>query len=183
MGFNFVQITPNMALGGNSGMESVVVLTNLLHAHLSATEFNSPSRHTLNQIFQQYQDQRLPRMKHILEFSRLITRTQAWDNWFLKMVSIWVLPYLPERKLSNDLGEIIRKAPMLDFVPLGDWEQGKIEWEDMKVRDEKGEGKGLWGSGVKGMQARVLMGVALLLSSVLWILSAKGMVKGLLVWA
>ncbi|KAL9597889.1 MAG: hypothetical protein Q9219_004842 [cf. Caloplaca sp. 3 TL-2023] len=121
-----------MALGGNSGMESVIVLTNLLHAQLAATNYRPPSRHTLDNLFQRYQDQRLPRMKHILEFSRLITRTQAWDTWLLKMISIWVLPYLPKRKLADDLGEIIRKAPMLDFVELGDWQDGRLEWEDMK---------------------------------------------------
>ncbi|KAL8976008.1 MAG: hypothetical protein Q9205_007905 [Flavoplaca limonia] len=126
------KITPNMALGGNSGMESVVVLTNLLHRTLASTSPSKPSHDALTQAFQAYQDQRLPRMRHIMKFSRLITRTQAWDNWFLKMVSIWVLPYLPERKLANDLGEIIRKAPMLDFVPLGDWDEGLMEWEDMK---------------------------------------------------
>ena len=113
-------------------MESVVVLTNLLHRTLASTSHSKPSSDALTQAFQAYQDQRLPRMRHIMEFSRLITRTQAWDNWFLKIVSIWVLPYLPQRKLANDLGEIIRKAPMLDFVPLGDWDEGLMEWEDMK---------------------------------------------------
>ncbi|KAL9003537.1 MAG: hypothetical protein Q9188_003595 [Gyalolechia gomerana] len=177
------KITPILALGGNSGMESVVVLTNLLHANLSAADFISPSRHTLNCLFQRYQDQRLPRMKHIMEFSRLITRTQAWDNWILKMVSIWVLPYLPQRKLANDLEEIIRKAPMLDFVPLGEWKQGRLEWEDMKLNDgREGEKKDLV-PGLKGLQAKVLMATALVLSSLLWVLSAKGFVKWLVIQA
>ncbi|CAL8575779.1 hypothetical protein XPA_001683 [Xanthoria parietina] len=129
------KITPNLALGGNSGMESVVVLTNLLHSILTSHSPSKPSHDALTKVFQSYQDQRLPRMRQIMEFSRLISRTQAWDNWILKMLSIWVLPYLPQRKLANDLGEIIRKAPMLDFVPLGDWKKGLMEWEDMK--DEK----------------------------------------------
>ncbi|KAL9030775.1 MAG: hypothetical protein Q9196_001125 [Gyalolechia fulgens] len=173
------KITPNMALGGNSGMESVVVLTNLLHTHLSATNFNSPSRHTLNSLFQQYQDQRLPRMKHIMEFSRLISRTQAWDNWILKMFTIWVLPYLPQRKLADDLGEIIRKAPMLDFVPLGEWKEGRLEWEDMKVKDGRERKTKTLVPRSRGLQGKALLGTALVLSSLLWALSAKGLVKGL----
>lgn len=172
---SFSQITPNMALGGNSGMESVVVLTNLLHRTLASNSPSKPSPDALTQAFQAYQDQRLPRMRHIMEFSRLITRTQAWDNWFLKMVSIWVLPYLPQRKLANDLGEIIRKAPMLDFVPLGDWDEGLMEWEDMKQEKEPKKG------GVAKELFRELpisaLWVALLVGLLFWGLSRSASMK------
>ncbi|KAL9008627.1 MAG: hypothetical protein Q9173_006265 [Seirophora scorigena] len=171
----FSQITPNMALGGNSGMESVVVLTNLLHRTLASDSPSKPSQDALTQAFQAYQDQRLPRMRHVMEFSRLITRTQAWDKWFLKMMSIWVLPYLPQRKLANDLGEIIRKAPMLDFVPLGDWDEGLMEWEDMKQeKDPKKDGlaKELF----RAPPASVLW-VALLVGLLFWGLSKSASMK------
>ncbi|KAL8847074.1 MAG: hypothetical protein Q9221_007861 [Calogaya cf. arnoldii] len=171
------KITPNMALGGNSGMESVVVLTNLLHRNLASSSPSKPSSHALTQVFQTYQDQRLPRMRHIMEFSRLITRTQAWDNWFLKMLSIWVLPYLPQRKLANDLGEIIRKAPMLDFVPLGDWEDGLMEWEDMKREKEPKKD----GTAIELFRELPIsfLWVALLVGVLLWGLSKSASVKRL----
>ncbi|KAI4086322.1 MAG: hypothetical protein LQ344_007645 [Seirophora lacunosa] len=171
------KITPNMALGGNSGMESVVVLTNLLHRTLASDSPSKSSLHALTQAFQAYQDQRRPRMRHIMEFSRLITRTQAWDNWFLKMMSIWVLPYLPQRKLANDLGEIIRKAPMLDFVPLGDWDEGLMEWEDMKQKKEpKQDGAAI---GLFRELPLSALWVAMLVGLLFWGLSKTASVKSL----
>lgn len=158
-------------------MESVVVLTNLLHRTLASDSPSKSSLHALTQAFQAYQDQRRPRMRHIMEFSRLITRTQAWDNWFLKMMSIWVLPYLPQRKLANDLGEIIRKAPMLDFVPLGDWDEGLMEWEDMKQKKEpKQDGAAI---GLFRELPLSALWVAMLVGLLFWGLSKTASVKSL----
>ena len=161
-----------MALGGNSGMESVVVLTNHLRRMLEQQQHGArPSKTTLNATFQAYQDERLPRMRRIMEFSSLISRVQAWDNPFLKWVSIYLLPYLPERKLANDLGEIIRKAPKLDFVPLGQWNEGLLEWEDMKVHETK--------TADTLPYARLpLFGAMLVVSSLVWILNSRGMLYG-----
>ncbi|KAI4279288.1 MAG: hypothetical protein L6R38_005070 [Xanthoria sp. 2 TBL-2021] len=175
----FSQIAPNMTLGGNSGMESVVVLTNLLHRTLASHSSSKPSHEALTKVFQAYQDQRLPRMRHIMEFCRLISRTQAWDNWFLKMLSIWVLPYLPQRKLANDLGEIIRKAPMLDFVPLGDWNEGLMEWEDMK-EEKKAKKDGVTNGVLKKFPVASLW-VALLVGLLFWGLSKSVSVKRLVI--
>ncbi|KAL8671459.1 MAG: hypothetical protein Q9168_004047 [Polycauliona sp. 1 TL-2023] len=165
------KVTPNIALGGNSGMESVVVLTNVLRRILLASGSSSsssckPSLEALTEGFQAYQDQHLPRMRHIMEFSRLVTRTQAWDSWGLKMLSIWVVPYLPQRKMANDLGEIIRTAPKLDFVPLGDWDDGLLEWEDMEQetgpKTHRGAGDVLKGWPVPSLWIAVLAGLLLL---------------------
>ena len=77
-----------MAVGGNPGMESVVVLINSLHRTLASHSPSKPSYDAWTKVFQSYQDQRLPHMCHIMEFSRLISRTQAWDNWIWKMLSV-----------------------------------------------------------------------------------------------
>lgn len=70
---------------------------------------------------------------------------------------------------------------MWDFVPLGEWKQGRLEWEDMKLKDgREGKKKDLV-LGFKGLQAKVLIATALVLSSLLWVLSAKGFVKGLVI--
>ena len=167
----FFQITPNMALGGNSGMESVVVLTNHLRRMLDQQRGGRPSKTSLNTTFQAYQDERLPRMRRIMEFSSLISRVQAWDNPFLKWMSIYFLPYLPERKLANDLGEIIRKAPKLDFVPLGPWNESRLEWEDTKVEEANKVGTLQYAQ-------LPLFGTMLVMSSLVWILNSKGMLHG-----
>ena len=166
------QITPNIALGGNSGMESVVVLTNLLNRTLKEHQGGRLSRATINAVFHEYQEIRLPRMRHIMNFSSLVSRTQGWDNWLLKATSIYIMPYLPQRKLANDLGEIIRKAPSLDFVPLGPWNKGLLEWEDVQKSQLVGK-TGQKTLTVGRAQMSLLGGGLLAISWLLWALNSK----------
>ena len=165
------QITPNMALGGNSGIESVVVLTNHLRRMLEEQYGGRPSTANIDTTFKAYQDERLPRMRQIMEFSSLVSRVQAWDNLLLKWMSIYFIPYLPKRKMANDLGEIIRKAPKLDFVPLGQWNESLLEWEDMKDEETKK-------AGMLQYAQLPLFGVVLVIPSLFWILNSRGMLHG-----
>ena len=166
----FFQMTPNMALGGNSGIESVVVLTNHLRRMPEQQRGGRIGKTSLDTTLQAYQDERLPRMRRIMEFSSLISRVQAWDNVFLKWLSIYFLPYLPERKLADYLGEIIREAPKLDCVPVGPWNKSRLEWEDTKVEEAKKAG---W---LQYAQLP-LFGAMLVMSSLVWILNARGMLQ------
>ncbi|KAL8662412.1 MAG: hypothetical protein Q9202_004733 [Teloschistes flavicans] len=70
-------VTPNIALGGNSSMESVVVLCNHLRQMMVHQCGARPSPATLRNTVAAHQDERKPRMKHIMEYSSLITSVQA----------------------------------------------------------------------------------------------------------
>ncbi|KAL8911259.1 MAG: hypothetical protein Q9171_003557 [Xanthocarpia ochracea] len=132
------KVTPNIALGGNSSMESVVVLCNHLRQMMGHQCGAKPSLATLNKTFAAYQRERQPRVKHIMEYSSLITSVQAWRTPFYKFIGTWVLPLQPDRAVADQLGEIIRGAPKLDFVDVQGFRSGRLPWKD------EGPKKGLW---------------------------------------
>jgi 2-polyprenyl-6-methoxyphenol hydroxylase-like FAD-dependent oxidoreductase len=110
------KVTPNIALGGNSTMESVVVLCNHLERTLAAHHGGRVSRATLGRVFGQYQRDREKRMHEIMELSSLITRVQAWDGILPKALACWVLPFQADHKLE------------VDRV----FGRGRLAWEDEK---------------------------------------------------
>lgn len=121
-------------------MESIILLTNHLNRCLTHHAGARPSRHTLGALFAAYQRERVPRMTEILKFSTLLTRLQAWDGALMRVFATWVLPYQQDRKVADQLGEIIRRASRLDFVDVGEgFERGRIGWADEEEDKGKGE--------------------------------------------
>ncbi|XXH00682.1 hypothetical protein Hte_007032 [Hypoxylon texense] len=134
------KVTPNIALGGNSAMESIVVLCNHLNAMLLEHEGAKPSRATLNKVFQAYQAERHGRLQEILAVSAHATRMQAWDNWLYKFVAMWVMPFLPSSMIMNQLGTIMTPAPRIDYVPCIGFPKGRMGWkhpDDEDLLDSK----------------------------------------------
>ena len=112
-------------------MESVIVLCNHLHRTLAEHAGARPSRAALNSMFAAYQKEREPRMNEVMQFSSMLTKLQAWDNVFLRFLATWVIPYQPDRRIADQMGELIRKAPKLDFVDVGpEFAKGKMAWAD-----------------------------------------------------
>lgn len=155
-------------------MESIIVLTNHLHWCLVHHAGACPSRHTLATLFAAYQYERAPRMAKILDFSALLTRLQAWDGVLMRVLTTWVLPYQRDRSIADQLGEIIRTAPRLEFVGVGkDFERGRMEWADEegergKVGKVKSEGRALLGS-----QMVQLLGAMSALMGFVWLMAVK----------
>lgn len=110
-------------------MESIALLTNLVRRAVKAHPNVRPSRAELREVFQQYQDRRVGRMKKIMEFSGLITRVQAWDGFLMKFAAKVILPYQNKTQLGKDIGDIIKDAEKLDFVPLKS-RGGRIPWKN-----------------------------------------------------
>lgn len=162
------QITPNIALGGNTGMESVASLVNLINKAVKSHSEGKPSKAVLSAIFQEYQEQRIPRTRKIMKFANMITRVQAWDGIWMKFRALWVLPYQSEQKLAQDLADIIKGGVKLDFVPIEEYRNRKTRWDD----EEKLKVVKFWGEGpqslVKGQQVS-LLGMLVILSSALWL--------------
>ena len=70
-------------------------------------------------------------MKEIMDFSSLLTKLQAWDSVLLRFLATWVIPYQPDRRVADQLGDLIRKAPKLDFADVGPgFARGKLAWAD-----------------------------------------------------
>lgn len=110
-------------------MESVTVLTNLLRkAVVDKKGQGKPTASELRRVFEEYQTQQLPRAQAIFDLSSFVSRVHAWDSFWLKFTSMYIAPRSDPRALPDGLGEIMRAAPVLDFVPVGKWPEGRLEW-------------------------------------------------------
>lgn len=128
-------MTPNVGLGGNSSMESVAVLANLLNKEVKQHPDSKPDAGAIESLLAKYQAQRSVRMQQVIDFSGLATRIQAWDNLWYKALSR-IVPLLPDNTFALQAGKLIKAASKLDYVPLPDDMKGTIVWEDDEL-DEK----------------------------------------------
>lgn len=70
-------------------------------------------------------------MKDTMALSLLLTRVQAWNNILLKGLTTWILPYQLDHKLTDQMAELTRRAPKLDYVPISkDMFKGWVKWMD-----------------------------------------------------
>lgn len=125
-------------------MESVVVLCNQLRQMMVNQSGAKPSLATLNKAFATYQKQRQERVKHIMDYSGLITNVQAWRKPMYKLLANWLLPLQPDRAVADQLGKLIRNAPKLDFVDVTSFPSGRLPWaddENRKAEKQKQEQK------------------------------------------
>lgn len=115
------KVTPNIALGGNTAMEGVVVLCNHLqralakHVDSLGAPFKPITRAALMDCFEAYKNQHRRRVLAIMTLSRVITGAQAWETPIAKFLALRVLPMLPDRTLAAILGLIIGSAPKVEF--------------------------------------------------------------------
>jgi hypothetical protein len=119
-----------MAFGGNSGLESIAVLTNLLCRRLVSNNWARPSATELEKLLSTYQAERVDRMKHIMQFSGEVTKVQAWHRPLDKLFATWLVPVLPDRTFGDQLGRIISGAPKLDFIDTAAFPSGRMPWQD-----------------------------------------------------
>lgn len=143
-------MTPNVGLGGNSSMESVVVLANLLHKAVKQHRNGKPDAGAIESLLAGYQAERSVRMQQVIDFSGLATKVQAWDNIWYKALSR-IMPLLPDNTFALQAGKLIKAASKLDYVPLLDDMKGTVKWEDDEL-DEKSK---------RGEQAKSLLSWAM----------------------
>jgi hypothetical protein len=89
-----------------------------------------PSRAVLVAAFKKYQEERIPRMQKILEFSSMVSNVSAWNGLTNKLLALYVFPLADKAAMSNQIGAIIREAPKLDFLPTPTYRKRKIPWRD-----------------------------------------------------
>ncbi|PKS05449.1 hypothetical protein jhhlp_008825 [Lomentospora prolificans] len=122
----------NLALGGNTAIESVVSLVNKLHA-LDKSE--SPlSTKNLEAAFTAYQRERQPRAKYAIRMSGLLLRY----SWLLARILTLIGKF---SSLENDrmvadkiFAGIPRPGLVLDFAPESHPRAGKIPWDLKTVK-------------------------------------------------
>ncbi len=111
-----------------------------------------------------------------MKFANLITRVQAWDGFWMKLMALWVVPFQSEKKLGQDLADIIKGGVKLDFVPIGEYRKKKILWDDEAQPEMVTSGERLW-SLVKQPEVPML-GLLVALSSALWLMGGNALLVG-----
>ncbi len=112
-------MTPNFALGANCALESAVVLVNkLVSLDRTITENGRPDALTITKLFDEYQTERLPRMKEAFEASHLMTRLHAYDGLVNHFTMRVMVPLLGQATFADKLAELISGAPKFDFLPV-----------------------------------------------------------------
>lgn len=61
---------------------------------------------------------------------------QVWDGLVPKFMANWVFPLVWDSFVADDLGKIIAGAPMLDYVDCPATIQGRMAWENVKVKED-----------------------------------------------
>ncbi|KAL9595420.1 MAG: hypothetical protein Q9219_006463, partial [cf. Caloplaca sp. 3 TL-2023] len=113
------KVTPNFALGGNMGIESVTALTNELHHLIETTPHGKPTAEAIANSFQRYQDRRVRRVRKIYSVSSFITRLQAYDGILMSYIAQWVVPYLiGDERIADQLCHICATSPKLNFIRI-----------------------------------------------------------------
>ncbi|OOQ83533.1 FAD binding domain protein [Penicillium brasilianum] len=124
------KMTPNVGLGGNSAMESIVLLSNLLNRAIQIHPGGRPDIKLVEQVLSEYQTLTNERMRQIIDFSNLATRIQAWDTLFHKILSR-VVPFLPDTTFAKQAAQLIKASRKLEYVQLPKRAvRGTMPWDD-----------------------------------------------------
>ncbi|KAK6086161.1 2-heptyl-3-hydroxy-4(1H)-quinolone synthase 1 [Seiridium cupressi] len=123
--------TPNIGQGWNCGVQDVVVLVNDLQDTLKTQQGAAPTTEALADIFQKYQDTRLPDLEVCMSAAAGATRAAAWDTWSVWLKDRFITRLLGGNKeaLRQGPGGLISKSRILEFLPEGIALRGAIKWK------------------------------------------------------
>ncbi|KAM7191618.1 hypothetical protein V8F20_009225 [Naviculisporaceae sp. PSN 640] len=125
--------TPISGLGFNAGVQSAVVLTNLLHKALAGP--GAIGKDELKSIFEQYQKRRIWFAKREADLSKRYTRAASWDNPLWKVLDRYILPRINGDTflLKFVVSKIIKDSEVLDFVEEKNFREGHVKWKIGRV--------------------------------------------------
>jgi 2-polyprenyl-6-methoxyphenol hydroxylase-like FAD-dependent oxidoreductase len=128
------KMTPNLALGANNGIESGVVLVNLLHASLQQNSGRPLTTQQIQKVFDAYQGERYNSAWWSMNLTGFYTRMAAWSNVFFQLVVKYVNPRLGDDGVADYLlGPIVRNGHVLEFAKEEAFASGKMPWKYGKV--------------------------------------------------
>ncbi|KAL2220239.1 hypothetical protein M432DRAFT_608525 [Thermoascus aurantiacus ATCC 26904] len=130
MGDAIHKTTPNYGQGANLAYESVARLTNLLHSLLQKNP--NPTLAEIKDVFETIDRKHRPRAKEVVKVGGTLTRIEAHDNRFFKVLAQHVLPRLSDKTKLKAYFKYARQAPTLDFLPLPQKDEGPKPRQKMR---------------------------------------------------
>jgi hypothetical protein len=110
------KMTPNLGAGGNSAIESVAALSNLLNRLSKETGSKKPSPGAIRRSLQAYQEKRRTRIKETMKMANGLTRLQALKSTMEYFVAHLVVPNAGDF-LADLFAEFQIGAELLDYLP------------------------------------------------------------------
>ncbi|KAL4883832.1 hypothetical protein BJY04DRAFT_184476, partial [Aspergillus karnatakaensis] len=114
IGDSVSKITPNIAQGANTTIESAAALANVLR---QVRDLQQPSEQTIGRLLQGYAEKHRKRLQGVHALSYRATRLCAWSGVRWKLMARYVWPNVPGG-LYHAFVKIIAPGPVLDFIPL-----------------------------------------------------------------
>ncbi|KAL7917937.1 hypothetical protein ACQKWADRAFT_305527 [Trichoderma austrokoningii] len=124
MGDSVHKSTINVGLGGNLAVEGVVHLVNELVPLVRQCEASGrkPTRCEITAALDAYEEKQRPHAKMIVTVSRFVTRYEAMETWWLRLLRR-VSPWISDKTKANAVAGYINEAPWLNFLPNPDEKQ------------------------------------------------------------
>ncbi|KAH7025105.1 uncharacterized protein B0I36DRAFT_376800 [Microdochium trichocladiopsis] len=115
--------TINPGLGGNLAVEGVVALVNSLRAALTGKTESADKKDKqrlstveLQHVFQKYEREQRPRADKIVSLSGYVTRLEAMETWWLRLLRR-VMPWFSAGTKASVLVGHMKEAQCLEFLP------------------------------------------------------------------
>lgn len=118
MGDSVHKSTINVGLGGNLAVEGVVHLVNGLVPLIRQCEANGrkPTRTEITAVLDAYEEKQRPHAKTIVTMSRYVTRYEAMETWWLRLLRR-VSPWISDKTKAKAFVGYINETPWLNFLP------------------------------------------------------------------
>lgn len=118
MGDSVHKSTINAGLGGNLAVEGVVHLVNGLVPLVRECDASGrkPTRAEITDVLDTYEEQQRPHAKTIVTMSRYLTRYEAMETWWLRLLRR-VSPWISDKRKAKTYVGYVNEAPWLNFLP------------------------------------------------------------------
>lgn len=116
--------TINAGLGGNLAVEGLVHLVNELEPLVRQCEASGrrPTRSEITAVLDAYEEKQRPHAKTIVNMSRFVTRYEAMDTWWLRLLRR-ISPWISAKTKAKAFAGYLNEAPLLHFLPNPDAKQ------------------------------------------------------------
>ncbi len=103
-----------MGLGGNTAVEGVVTFVNELVPLLERSA--EPRAEDIVSLFDTFEQKFRPRARLCVNLSYYVTRFEAMDTWWLRLLR-WLSPWFPDSAKAKMFLDFMAPAPILNFLP------------------------------------------------------------------
>lgn len=112
-------------------MEGSAVLVNKIKDLTSGLEPGQrPPKQSIETMFREFQDERMPRQREASEASAFLTRLHAYDGYIKWFIMRWAIPLMGQVNIADTMGDLCSRAPKITFLPTEYIRSATYKWQD-----------------------------------------------------